>query len=97
MATKRQSREYFQLSADDKLVIKKLEILTSAVDKVYPSMKRLILRSFVQGLFVALGSTVGLSIIIALITFILVQTKNVPFLEKYIPEKQIEKVLPDTQ
>jgi hypothetical protein len=94
MPPKKQQRDRFQLSHDDRVVIKKLEILTQAVEKVYPSAKWLMWRSFLQGLFVALGSTVGLSIVIALLTFFLLQTQHIPFLENLVPEKQIKELLP---
>lgn len=74
MANTRNGRkEFFQLSNDDRTTIKKIEILTKAVDKVYPSSGMLIWRSFLQGLFFSLGSIVGLIIILTIITILLTQ------------------------
>lgn len=95
MAPKRSKGEYFQLTQDDRAVIKKLEILTQAVEKVYPSIKGLMWRSLLQGLFVAIGLTIGLSLIFGLVTYILVQTKKIPVFKQVVPQEQIEKLLPE--
>lgn len=74
MANTRNGRkEFFQLSNDDKKTVKKIEILTKAVEKVYPSSGMLIWRSFLQGLFFSLGSIIGLVIILTIITILLTQ------------------------
>lgn len=92
----RKSRaEYFQLSPDDKQVIKKLEILTQAVERVYPSTKWLLWRSFLHGLFVALGGTLGFALIISAITLLIAQLRLIPPLNAFIEQTKIEKVLPE--
>jgi galactitol-specific phosphotransferase system IIC component len=59
------------LSHKDKEVVKRLDYLIHAMDKAYPPVSHLIVRSFVQGVFIGLGTTVGLSIILSIIAFIL--------------------------
>ncbi len=91
----RKSRtEYFQLSPDDKQVIKKLEILTQAVERVYPSTKWLLWRSFLHGLFAALGGTIGFALVVALILLI-AQLRLIPSLNAFINQTKIERVLPE--
>lgn len=96
MAT-RKPREYFQLTQDDKIVIKKMEILTSAVEKVYPSAKMLMWRSFVQGIFVAVGLIVGLSIVLAILLFVLTQLTFIAPISNLLKSPAIEKVLPENK
>lgn len=93
MAT-RKPREYFQLTQDDKIVIKKMEILTAAVEKVYPSAKMLMWRSFVQGIFVAVGLTIGLSIVLAILVFVLAQLRFISPIDTFLKTSVVEKVLP---
>lgn len=90
--TKKNTR--FKLDADDREVIKKIEILTQAVERVYPNTKQLMWRSFLQGLFIALGTTIGLSLLIGLVTFFLSQLRVVPVIKDLIEQTHIEKVLP---
>lgn len=93
MAT-RKPREYFQLSQDDRIIIKKMEILTAAVEKVYPSATMLMWRSFVQGIFIALGSMIGFSIALAILIVILTQLKLMPQINNLLNNRPIERVLP---
>lgn len=86
MPPKRSKGEYFQLSQDDRAVIKKLEILTQAVDKVYPSIKGLMWRSFLQGFFVAIGLTIGFSLILGV---------SVYAIKQIVPQAEIQKLLPE--
>lgn len=55
----------------EKEKLNKLERLVAVLPKIYPPMWELLFRSFLQGLFTALGATIGLSIFIAIISFIL--------------------------
>lgn len=73
---------------------KKVEALIRAAEKVYPSTKTLIWRSFLHGLFVALGTTVGLSIVFAVLTFIIAQLKLIPLLRDFVNTIKIEEVIP---
>jgi hypothetical protein len=50
------------------------------------SRKTIMINNFIGGLFFALGSTVGLAIIIALLTFILSKVNLIPFLGSYLAE-----------
>lgn len=86
-------REFYQLSKDDRETIKKIEILTRAVEKVYPSMGSLIWRSFIHGLFLALGSTIGLSIILAVVAFLIAQFKFIPVVNDLIKNVRVEQML----
>ena len=90
--TKKNTR--FKLDADDREVIRKIEILTQSVERVYPNTRQLIWRSFIQGLFIALGTTIGLSILLALLTFALSQLRLIPVLNNIIDQTHIDKVLP---
>lgn len=76
---------------------KKVEILIRAVDKIYPSMKVLMLRSFVQGIFVALGSTIGFAIVLGILALILNQLQAIPFFDRAIENYQLDKVIQDQQ
>jgi hypothetical protein len=90
--TKKTTR--FKLDTDDREVIKKIEILTQAVERVYPNTKQLMWRSFIQGLFIALGATIGLSILLALLTFTVSQLRLIPAINNIIDQTHIDKVLP---
>lgn len=92
--SKRNKTTHFKLDADDREVIKKIEILTQAVERVYPSTRRMIWRSFLHGLFVALGTTMGLSIVLALVTFTVTQLRLVPGLDMLIDQTHLDQVLP---
>ncbi len=70
---------------------KKIESIVAAIEKVYPSTAQMIWRSFLQGLFVALGATVGLAIVISVVTYILTRAQFIP--KEY--REQIRQVLPE--
>ena len=55
-----------------------LGAFAQAIEKYYNSWSTLIARSFVSGLFTALGATVGLAIVITLTGFILEQLGVLP-------------------
>lgn len=76
---------------------KKVEILIGAVDKIYPSMKVLMFRSFVQGIFVALGSTIGLAIVLGILAVILHQLQAIPIVDQAIKNMQLDKVIEEQQ
>lgn len=73
---------------------KKISMLVTAIDKIYPSTKKLIWRSFLHGLFIGLGTTVGVSIVLAIVTYTLSQLRLIPFLNSVIDEKSVEKIFP---
>lgn len=50
------------------------------------SKRKIIVNNFIGGLFFALGSTVGLAIVIALLTFVLSKVNLIPFIGSYIAE-----------
>lgn len=81
----------------EKELQRKVEILIKSVDKVYPSIRKLMFRSFIQGLFVALGSTVGLAIFFTLLTFLLSWLQVIPGLGELIEYTHINQVIEDQQ
>ena len=70
----------------DKHTQQKLEILINSINNVYPSFPKLLVRSFSQGLFIALGATIGLSIVLAVITFILNRLGLTASLKEILPQ-----------
>lgn len=84
-----------KLTDHEKAMVKKIQILTQAVEKVYPTTKFLMWRSFVQGVFVALGTTVGLSIVLGVLTYIITTLKLVPGINQIIDKTQIENAIPN--
>lgn len=80
------------MKKSEKDLTKKVEILIQAVDKVYPSTKKLMIRSFIQGIFTALGATVGLTVVLTILTFVLAQLRVLPILNNVIDKTQIEEV-----
>lgn len=86
--------ERFRISTDEREIIKKIEILTRSVERVYPRLTTLMWRSFVQGIFVALGSTVGLAIVITILTFLLHQLRFIPVVSDFLELINIPRYLP---
>jgi hypothetical protein len=56
---------------NDELLVKKLTLLLEAMEQAFPSTRQLIWRSFLRGIFIGLGTTLGASIVLAGITYIL--------------------------
>lgn len=83
-----------EFSSEDKTVIKKVEILTESIERIYPSLSKLMFRSFISGIFFSLGTTIGLSLILATATFLLTQLRVLPGVEELINNTQIQYVLP---
>lgn len=79
----------------DEDLTKKIGRLSQAIDHIAPSAGKLMWRSFLHGLFVALGATIGLSIVIAAVTFIITKAKFVPVINQLIKQTQIEKAFPN--
>ena len=77
-----------------KEIIKKIEIFTQGIERVYPSTGRMLWRSFLQGLFFSLGTTIGLSIVLASLTFIFSQLSNIPSVKNILNRTHIEQILP---
>lgn len=82
---------------ESKAIQKKIDMLVKSVDKMYPNMHVLMARSFVQGLFVALGSTVGLAIFFTLLTVILSWLQVIPGLRDLIEYTHIDTVIENQQ
>jgi type IV secretory pathway TrbF-like protein len=55
----------------------------------------MIWRSFVHGIFVGLGATIGVSILVGLATYLITQARVVPLLHDVIDNTNIEQVFPN--
>lgn len=77
----------------DKEFTKKAKLIFQAIDKIHPSYPKLIARSFVVGIFTGLGATIGASIVISLLAFLLTQLETVPFINTIIENSQIQEQL----
>ena len=75
-------------------ISRKIDLLISSVERVYPTGWRLFFRSFLAGLYGALGATVGLSIAIVLLTLILTQLKIIPGVGELVKGANVEQILP---
>lgn len=72
---------------------KKIDLLIKTINDLYPSNRTLIWKSFLKGLFMGLGTTVGVSIFLALITFIVSQLRNDPVMRSVLDFLQVDKFL----
>ncbi len=79
----------------DRNLMRKIEILTASVERVYPSTTKLMFRSFIQGIFFSMGTTVGLSILIGLLTFMFGQLQSIPAVEDILNETNLNKIIPN--
>ena len=77
----------------DKEVAKRLNQLYGLLTKQYPSYPKLMLRSFISGVFTAIGATIGLSIFLAILGFILVKLEGVPVVGEFLEKSGIEQTL----
>lgn len=69
---------------------KKLKLIFGVLEKTYPPMKVLLFRSFITGLFTALGATIGLSLVLALVTYLLGVFQAIPALGGYLQNSGID-------
>jgi hypothetical protein len=74
--------------------INKLEQFTVALDRSYGSMKRLMWRSFVAGLFSALGATIGLAIVLTILAYTIHALQLIPIIGDLIHQSHVEQILP---
>lgn len=74
---------------------KKLDHVVSSIDRVYPSLPKLMGRSFLMGLATSLGATVGVTIILGILAYVLQQMRIIPYLGDIIPQDTIERLIPD--
>lgn len=63
---------------------RKFHLLLDALPRIYPPLSRLLMRSFLSGLFSALGATIGLSLVIGIITYLLKSLGLLPQLTGYL-------------
>ncbi len=72
---------------------KKLEMLVRVLENLYPSTKDLIWKSFLKGVFIGLGTTIGVSVVLALLTYLFAYLKVLPILGDIINETRVEDIL----
>lgn len=65
-----------------------------ATERLYPSLHVLLMRSFLQGVAMALGSTVGFAIVLALITYILTLLEIIPGMSEMLKNLSVQNYLP---
>jgi uncharacterized BrkB/YihY/UPF0761 family membrane protein len=82
------------MDSDERVKLNKIDHLIESINKIYPSTKQLVWRSFLQGIFVGLGTTIGVSIILAILTYSISKLKVIPILKEIIDQSNVEKVLP---
>ena len=81
------------MTTEDQLLKSKLIHFMKAVEEINPSTKQLIWKSFLRGLFFGLGTTLGVSVVLALLTFILNQIAQVPALHGIIDVTPFEGLI----
>ena len=79
--------------SEDKLLTSKLALFMNAIEDVYPSTRQLMWKSFLRGIFFGLGTTLGVSLVLALLTFILNLLAQFPGLHGVIDVTQIEQLI----
>lgn len=94
LTNKPKQPERFRTTTDEREIIRKIEILTRSVERVYPHLSTLMWRSFIQGVFIALGSTVGLAIIITIASFILNELRFLPVVSDFLNAVNIQQFFP---
>lgn len=72
---------------------KAVYLLNQAFAKTIPSKRQLSIRSFLQGLFFGLGTSIGVSIVLAVLTFTLNQLKLIPVFDTVIRDTGVEQIL----
>jgi hypothetical protein len=72
---------------------KKIDRLIQAIDELYPSDRTLMWKSFLKGVFMGLGTTIGVSLVLALVTFVVSLLRNDPFMRSILDFLQIERLL----
>jgi len=88
----KQDLEKNSTQQEDSQVSRKLELLLKAVSNVYPPLGKLLFRSFLQGLFGALGATIGLTIFIAFFAFLFNQVRLLPIIGEIFTQIRIEQL-----
>lgn len=79
----------------DVSIEKKLDQLIHGLDVIHPTIKQLMWRNFLRGIAFGLGTTVGVALIIGILTYFISQLKTIPFFETLINETRIEDVIPN--
>jgi hypothetical protein len=82
-----------QLVHIDKALLKKMEMLLQALENIYPSTKELIWKSFLKGIFIGLGTTIGVSIVLAALTYLLTSLRVFPIFNDIIEDSRVEDIL----
>lgn len=76
----------------DQLAERRFNLLIRALEFAFPSYKNLIIRSFIQGIFFGLGTTIGVTLVVALATFFITSLKIIPEIDYLIQQSQVEEV-----
>jgi hypothetical protein len=79
-----------QLNSQDQETLRKLLV---AVDKTFHDKRALFTRSFLSGLFSALGATIGVAIVIAMVGFLVRQLGGLPVVGDWLNE--LGRILPN--
>lgn len=72
---------------------KKAEAFVRSVDRMYPSSGELMWRNFLAGLFFGLGTSVGLSIVLAILTYLVSALSAYPWFRQVFNFIHIRKLL----
>lgn len=83
-------------TSKDKQTQRKLALLIRALESVYPSYKQLLFRSFLQGIFFGLGTTIGVSLVVAVLTYLISSLQIIPGIDYLIDQTQVEQVIETT-
>ncbi|KKS96358.1 MAG: hypothetical protein UV73_C0011G0030 [Candidatus Gottesmanbacteria bacterium GW2011_GWA2_43_14] len=83
-----------KLSEKDQEIIRKLDLIYRAADNIHPSIPKLAIRSFFRGIFYAFGATIGFSIIVGVITYILRLLNILPSVQSIIEGMQLDQPFP---
>lgn len=82
-----------ELKNDGKLA-KKLNLFTQAIERTYPPIRVMVWRSFLQGMFFSFGTTIGLSLLLAAVTFLLAQFQSIPGVEYFLRSTTLHDLVP---
>lgn len=80
---------------EKKDISEKTALLIRAIERVYPSGRKLLVNNFLAGLAFGLGTTVGVSIFLAVFTFTLNQLKLIPVMQDVVKGLNIEEIIRD--
>lgn len=80
------------MDSEEKELEKHLKALTTAIQQTYGTTRALVWRSFLSGLMSGLGATIGVSVIVILIGYLIRHFGGLPVIGNWLSD--LEKVLP---